>query len=245
MTKWPELDALFTAAESCFQTFDIVCPGAGVFEPHWSNFWIPPGAPASRDRVSGSADDGTGHYASLDINLVHPIRCTQLALARWLNGEPKVSPANPKRVVHVSSVAGQVPGFSQPLYTATKHALSGFIRSLGLLESEMGIRVNGVAPGIIRTPLWTDHPEKLIMLDQERDEWVEPEEVAAAMLECVQSVDIGGGIVLEVGKGFTREVKSFNDPGPSGRGMQVSHREVLQQEALTWLREDGWGISPT
>ena len=242
MTKWPELEALFTAAETHFSTLDIVCPGAGVFEPHWSNFWIPPGTPASRDSVSGSAEDGIGHYASLDINLVHPIRCTQLALSRWVNGA-KVSPTNPKRVVHVSSVAGQVPGFSQPLYTASKHALNGFIRSLGLLEAEMGIRVNGVAPGIIRTPLWTEHPEKLVMLDKEQDEWVEPEEVAAAMLECVQSQVIGGGVVLEVGKGFTREVGYINDPGPSGRGMQVSYRDVLRQEALTWLREDGWGIS--
>ncbi|KAK1082779.1 hypothetical protein LTR48_006757 [Friedmanniomyces endolithicus] len=57
----------------------------------------------------------------------------------------KASLANPKRVVHISSIAGQTPSFSTPMYVASKHAISGFIRSLAQLDT-VGIRVNGVAP---------------------------------------------------------------------------------------------------
>ena len=58
--------------------------------------------------------------------------------------------------------------------------MNGLIRSLGPLEAAIGIRVNGVAPGIIRTPLWTEHAEKMQMVD-EAQVWVEPEEVAEAL----------------------------------------------------------------
>jgi NAD(P)-dependent dehydrogenase (short-subunit alcohol dehydrogenase family) len=95
-----------------------------VFEPHWSNFWHPPGTAKSKDDVRGT--DGVGHYACLDINITHPIRTTQLAISRWLNPSPnsktgKASTSNPKRVVHISSIAAQTPAFSVPLYVASKH----------------------------------------------------------------------------------------------------------------------------
>jgi hypothetical protein len=84
------------------------------------------------------------------------------------------------------------------------------------LEDTLGIRVNGVAPGLIKTPLWTDHPEKLLMIDNERDQWVLPEEVAEAMLKCVEGEEWAGGWVVEVLKDRTRKVDWMMDPGPSG-----------------------------
>ena len=188
-----------------------VCPGAGIYEPEWTNFWVPPGSSRSRDPVHGTEKEGLGHYALLDINITHPIRTTQLAISRWLNPRPgskagKASPGNPKRVVHISSIAGQLPGFQTPLYIASKHAISGFIRSMEPLDESLGIRVNGVAPGVIKTPLWTDHPEKLKMVDESVDEWVSPEEVAEQMLWCAEDEAIGPGVVWEVLKGRYRKV---------------------------------------
>lgn len=58
VTDWTALQALFTATTHRFGTFDIVCPGAGVFEEHWSNFWLPPGSSESRDPVEVSRDSG-------------------------------------------------------------------------------------------------------------------------------------------------------------------------------------------
>jgi NAD(P)-dependent dehydrogenase (short-subunit alcohol dehydrogenase family) len=123
---------MFTTGIHEFGRIDILCPGAGIYDPHWSNFWHPPGSPASRDTEEG------GRYASLDINVVHPIRTTQMAISHFLNGVEKVSKGNPKRVVIISSIAGQKANLNAPIYVAGKHAMNGFIRSLAQLEEKFG-----------------------------------------------------------------------------------------------------------
>jgi NAD(P)-dependent dehydrogenase (short-subunit alcohol dehydrogenase family) len=76
--------------------------------------------------------------------------------------------------------------------------MNGFIRSLGDLDARLGIRVNGVAPGLIKTPLWTDHPEKLSFFDETKDEWATPEEVAEAMVRCLEEAELGGKFSLSI-----------------------------------------------
>jgi hypothetical protein len=230
--------------------FAQVCPGAGIFDPHWTNFWIPPGNSKSRDDPHGEKGSGVGHYGVFDLNITHPIRTSQIAISRWLNPPKdskvgKVSPTNPKRLVHISSIAGQTPSFITPLYIASKHAVSGFIRSLGPLDETLGIRVNGVAPGVIKTPLWTDHPEKMALVDESQDEWVTPEEVAEQMLRCCEDGEIGGGCIWEVLKGNYRKVNWSMDPGPSGPGATVGGRAKLIKEVYEWLAEPDWGVVPT
>jgi len=228
---------MFEVARQEFDGIDIVCPGAGIYDPHWSNFWFPPGSPESKDDPAGS------RYASIDLNLTHPIRTTQMAISEFLNpvhGE-KASPSNPKRVIIISSIAGQCPNLPTPIYVAAKHGMNGFIRSLGDLDAQLGIRVNGVAPGIIKTPLWTEHPEKLKFLDESRDEWATPEEVAEAMVRCLEEDDLGGGTILEVGARQTRKVAVFNDPGPSGPGHSASRLKENSSEVFGWLGKEGWG----
>ncbi|KAF2114237.1 hypothetical protein BDV96DRAFT_112435 [Lophiotrema nucula] len=238
VTDWGQLERMFEVAIQSFGQVDILCPGAGIYDPHWSNFWHPPGTPSSKDSPSG------GRYASLDINVAHPIRATQLAIAHFLNppqGVKKVGKENPKRVIIISSIAGQVSNLHTPIYVAGKHAMNGFIRSLGHLDSELGIRVNGVAPGIIKTPLWTEHPEKNKFLDSSTDEWATPEEVAEGMLRCLEEPELGGGQILEIGAGQTRLVKMLNDPGPSGPGHTASKIRDNYTEVFEWLGQDGWG----
>lgn len=241
---------MFDVAYAEFGDIHVVCPGAGVYEPHWSNFWCPPGSKQSRDSVDAN------HYALLDINLTHPIRTTQIAISKWLHPQDiagsrfpapaKVSPSNPKRIIHIASVASQVPVFRAPLYGASKFAISGFIRSIAPLE-EYGIRVNAVAPGVVRTPLWTENPEKLANLDQSTDAWVTPQEVAEAMLDCVENESRAGGAMIEVGAAHTREVGVYNDPGPDTRpeaGLITSNSAIGNQEVHDFLRDSSvWGWS--
>lgn len=246
VVNFDQLEHMFAVADEEFDGVDIVCPGAGVFEPLWSNFWVPPGSAKSKDALHGTKTEGLGHYATLDINITHPIRCTQLAISKWLNPSPdsksgKVSPSNPKRVIHISSIAGQAPGFMTPLYHASKHAISGFIRSLADLEPALGIRVAGVAPGLVKTPLWTANPEKMRVVDPEQDQWIEPEEVAECMLRCVVDEEIPGGSVMEVLKNSFRKVGWKNDPGPQGPGSGASGRQINITEIFDWLAEPGWG----
>ncbi|KAJ5620771.1 hypothetical protein N7510_004755 [Penicillium lagena] len=247
---WMQLERMFEVAEKEFGELDIVCPGAGVYEPHWSNFWRPPGSSASKDSPAG------GRYALIDINLTHPIRTTQLAIAHFLRHRDS---GRSKHIVHISSIAGQNPAFAAPIYVATKHAINGLVRSLSKLDKQFGIRVTAVAPGVIKTPLWTDHPEKLVMVDDKADEWVTPEEVAEVMLALVQQDQVGeiigdrsgrgpqfaveGGAILEVSK-TVREVKPFMDEGPGDRpGNTASDHQAVVEESIQLLSQKGWGQS--
>ena len=121
-----------------------------------------------------------------------------------------------------------------------KTGLSGFVRSLDLLEPQYGIRVNAVAPGVVRTPLWLDHPEKMRMLDESKDAWVTPEEVADAMIELVENTDYAGGTILEVGHGHRRVVPQFNNPGPSGAGHTVGNVGVTIDDVWEKLKGKAW-----
>ncbi|KAK2602294.1 hypothetical protein N8I77_008841 [Diaporthe amygdali] len=243
VTSWPALSNMFSVALSEFGDVDIVCPGAGVYEPHWSNFWHPPGSSESKDAIDGEP----GHYALLDINLSHPIRVTQLALSHWLHPSPGravVSPSNQKRIIHISSVASYMANLNCPIYGASKFAITGFVRSLAPLDEKHGIRVNAVAPGVVRTPLWLEHPEKMTYLDTD-DGWVTPDEVAVAMLQCVENSNLVGGTIFEVGKNNTRSVPSFNDPGPDRdpkKGLVVRNSKNGNDMVWTWLQDKNiWG----
>jgi 3-hydroxybutyrate dehydrogenase len=120
------------------------------------------------------------------------------------------------------------------MYVATKHAISGFVRSLAELEYPPNdlppIRVNAVAPGVIKTPLWTENKEKMKMINESVDEWVMPEEVAQVMVDLIEKEENHGGTILEVGKAQVRRVEALNDPGPRGSGHTVSNAEAEKKE---------------
>jgi NAD(P)-dependent dehydrogenase (short-subunit alcohol dehydrogenase family) len=92
----------------------------------WSNFW------------DDTEEDG---YASVDININHPLKLSRIAIRALLK-------KNKKGVILItSSIAGFQGNFSAALYCATKHAIVGFVRSLADLDRLEGIKVVAVAPG--------------------------------------------------------------------------------------------------
>ncbi|TVQ13095.1 MAG: SDR family oxidoreductase [Balneolaceae bacterium] len=70
-------------------------------------------------------------------------------------------------IVVMSSVQGFATQKNVLAYTTSKHALIGFIRAMALDMAEYGVRVNGVAPGSVNTPMLQNavqsdpNPEKL------------------------------------------------------------------------------------
>ncbi|RDW65032.1 NAD(P)-binding protein-21 [Coleophoma cylindrospora] len=226
VTDWRQLERMFGTATKAFGGADIVCPGAGIYEPPWTNFWNPPGQGPSKDKIEDS------RYALVDINITHPIRTTQLAISHFLAAN------KPGVVTHITSVAGQVPFFPTPVYVASKHAIQGFVRSLYRLEEPRGslpkIRVNAVAPGLIKTPLWTDHPEKMKFIAEDDQGWVTPEDVAKVMLELVEGEEHVGGTILEVGKSV-RKVETFMDPGPPSDKNAVHHSSSVEDDVWSDL----------
>lgn len=246
VSSWDDLSNAFKETKTRFGKVDIVCAGAGVFEPSWSNFWRPPGTDKSAiDSVSDS------RFKSIDINLLHPIRLTQLAIIDHLqemNSKKGTSELAPRKtIIHVSSVNGQVTPLWTPLYNVSKHGINGFVRSLAPLEKRLGIRVAAVAPGLVKTPLWSDSQDKNNPLSKDVN-WVTSEEVADVMLSLVTkhqihshfreveveaqgaAVPIAGGSILEVSGDRIRDVKALLDPGPQG---------ILPEDFNVSLMEEG------
>jgi 3-hydroxybutyrate dehydrogenase len=121
----------------------------------------------------------------------------------------------------------------------------------------IGMRIVAVAPGITRTPMYVEDAEKIIMIDDERDVWIEPEEMAAVMLALVEkdeinsrfggtndgeTVPIENGTILEVSKGHVRSVQAFHDPGPTAPGTIASNHDACDEASMALLKE-GWGAN--
>lgn len=110
----------------------------------------------------------------------------------------------------ISSIAAQLPILPVPLYAASKAAISSFARSMAALEPKYGIRVNAVAPGVVKTPIWSE--DELTWVDEKVDTWIGTERVAEVMLQLIEKEYVGG-TVLEVGTEVVRKVQVLNDPG--------------------------------
>jgi NAD(P)-dependent dehydrogenase (short-subunit alcohol dehydrogenase family) len=213
VTKWSDLEAMFNLANKEFGGVDILCAGAGLFDPKFSNFWFPPGSELSRDDPHGDK------YLTMDVNVTHPIRSTQLALSHWLNpqkGQEKASTSNPKRVVVCCSIASYLSGISYPLYFASKAAVAAFVRSLGDLDGKLGIKVAGVCPGGVKSPMLVEDEQKARTIDFEKDQLVTVEEVAALLYKLCVDDSIKGGSLIEITEKGTREVPAFGNMGPDG-----------------------------
>jgi NAD(P)-dependent dehydrogenase (short-subunit alcohol dehydrogenase family) len=57
------------------------------------------------------------------------------------------------QIVATASLAGIVPFGHDPVYTASKHAVVGLVRSLAEQLAEAGVHIAAVCPGIVETPL--------------------------------------------------------------------------------------------
>src|SRR5437868_12299028 len=89
----------------------------------------------------------------LDVNVVGPIIATQ-AFGPLPGSDPSLK--GPKgRIVMISSVAGKNGNPLTPAYAASKHAIEGLSESLRRELMLFGIDVIIVAPGPVKTPIWS------------------------------------------------------------------------------------------
>jgi NAD(P)-dependent dehydrogenase (short-subunit alcohol dehydrogenase family) len=89
----------------------------------------------------------------MDVNVIGPIISTQ-AFGPLLGSDPSLK--GPKgRIVMISSVAGKNGNPLTPAYSASKHAIEGLSESLRRELMLFGIDVVIVAPGPVKTPIWS------------------------------------------------------------------------------------------
>ena len=185
VTSWKDLRSLVDKSIEIFGDVpDVYCPVAGIFEPKWSNMW-------------DDTEDEQGYYATMRINAEHPVKLTRIAIRALLG-------ANKKGVVAlVASGAGLGGIYLSPLYCASKHAVVGLCKSLGLADPQEGVKVVCICPGLVHTPLVTDRNDgkgEMIGFHGEGNEaskpYLGPEDIADGMVKLIEQGRFAGGTVM-------------------------------------------------
>ena len=134
VTKAADAERMVAEAVSSFGRLDILVNNAGI------------GAVAPVLETDEATWD-----ALMDVNAKGVLLCSQAAARRMIEqGEGG-------RIINNASGAGKIaPGKDVPLgaYAASKHAVVGLTKQLGLELAQYGILVNCVCPGIVDTPMW-------------------------------------------------------------------------------------------
>jgi NAD(P)-dependent dehydrogenase (short-subunit alcohol dehydrogenase family) len=113
------------------------------------------------------------------------------------------------RIVNLASTLGLMAAPKRAAYTASKHGVVGLTRQMALELGEKGIRVNAVAPGVVRTAMTERYFQDAEYMQVIRDihalgRWAEPEEVARAILFlAAEENGFVTGSILTVDGGWT------------------------------------------
>ncbi len=130
---------------------------------------------------------------------------------------PEIAARGGGAIVATSSLAGIVAFPGDSIYTLTKHAVVGFVRSLGPRLVERNITINAVCPGLVDTPLIDG--EIRDALAGSGFPLIAPEEVAEAVLACMLGDATGQAVVVQLGREPTA-YRFGRSPGPSLPGAE-------------------------
>jgi 3-hydroxybutyrate dehydrogenase len=129
MTKPAEIEAMIAKAVAEFGTVDVLVNNAGIQHV----------APIDEFPVDK-------WNAVIAVNLVasfHTIRCAlpPMKKRRW------------GRIINIASAHALVASPYKSAYVAAKHGVAGLTKTVALEVAELGITVNAICPGYVRTPL--------------------------------------------------------------------------------------------
>ena len=100
----------------------------------------------------------------------------------------KMLPQQQGIIINMASIAGLIAGGGGAAYTASKHAVIGYTKQLSYDYCADGIRVNGISPGAIETPMNAADFEgegemaKWVAEQTPAKRWAKPQEVANVTL---------------------------------------------------------------
>lgn len=164
VTSSAEVKALVDRAVAEFGSLDVAFNNAGL---------LPPTAPlaeqAEEDWHRIMAVDVTGVFLGMKHQLAH------------------MAGAGHGVIVNTASVAGIRADPGMAPYVAAKHAVVGLSRAAAVDYATLGIRVNAIAPGLVRTPMtqrWLDDPamRDAVLADSPIGRAAEPEDIAGLVL---------------------------------------------------------------
>ena len=115
-------------------------------------------------------------------------------------------------IVNTASVAGLVGFRHGPAYVASKHGVNGLTKTAALEYAKVGIRVNAVCPGVIKTPMFERGVQKNPRLEERFAAFHpigrvgNPEEIGQAVVwMCSQAASFVTGIQMPVDGGFVAQ----------------------------------------
>lgn len=115
-------------------------------------------------------------------------------------------------IVNTSSVAGLVAFPGIPAYVVSKHGMVGLTKNAAMEYAKLGIRVNAVCPGVIKTPMIdrftgkNKEVEKAFSNQEPIGRLGEPEEVAAAVTWlCSDHASFVTGVAMPVDGGWVAQ----------------------------------------
>ncbi|MFE7300354.1 oxidoreductase [Streptomyces sp. NPDC057579] len=99
--------------------------------------------------LAGFLDTDDAQWGAVfDLNLLSAVRAGRAALPSLIERRGAI--------VNVSSINSRLPAAGPVAYSAAKAALAALGKSLAEEFGPLGVRVNTVSPGIVRTALWED-----------------------------------------------------------------------------------------
>ncbi|MCI0359839.1 MAG: SDR family oxidoreductase [Planctomycetaceae bacterium] len=141
----PTVDRLFADALAAMPGIDILVNNAGTYidKPFLEMDW-------------------TTYDRTMRLNVAAPYFLTQKFARYWIAN--KVA----GRVLMIGSINGRLAEPTHSSYDSSKGAIDAMVRSLCVSLAPHGIRVNGLAPGLVRTPLTS-----IIDRDERFRRWME------------------------------------------------------------------------
>jgi glucose 1-dehydrogenase len=139
VSEQAEVDAMFAGAVRRFGAVDILVANSGIQQD--ANF----------------TELTLEQWRKvIDVNLTGQFLCAQAAVKQFRKqGDRTVSKSRGK-ILHMSSVHEVIPWAGHANYAASKGGVSLLMKTLAQEVAEEGIRVNGIAPGAIRTAINAD-----------------------------------------------------------------------------------------
>ena len=107
-------------------------------------------------------------------------------------------------IVNISSITGLVGNIGQANYAASKGALISFTKSLSLEVARYNIRVNCVAPGVIKSAMTEELDEKELKKLIPLKRFGEPSEIAEVVFFVADKASYMTGEVVNVSGGMVR-----------------------------------------
>jgi NAD(P)-dependent dehydrogenase (short-subunit alcohol dehydrogenase family) len=159
-----QVQALVARAVSEFGALDVAFNYAGL---------LPPTAP-----LAEQTEDDWDRIMRVDVTGV--FLCLKHELAQMAKAGYGV-------IVNTASVAGLRADPGMAPYVAAKHAVVGLTKAAAIDYAASGIRVNAIAPGLVRTPMtarWLNDPQMRdrVLADSPIRRAAEPEDIAGLVL---------------------------------------------------------------